>query len=222
MSQNKVINETINFWQAAKNNYLNIPDDLNKNFKLFLDTMNVDAYIDFKNKRVLVAIKGTNPTSLTDLFADLKIGLSDLENSSRFQNDSGWFERILQRYPPEEGFQYFMTGHSLGGAIVTELMRKYPFVKFAKTFNSAVQKQDYLPESENKIHKVYNEKDLLYNGSKMLPFIYPGKKFKNKTVVKYNNKQFKSFFDYFKPSWYKAHALESVVENKPISSNSTF
>lgn len=66
-------------------------------------------------------LKGTVPTSMGDLYADYKIAWNNLQAS-----------------------------HSLGGAIVNEFIRRYPFIKYATTFNGASQPQDIKIQNNDK------------------------------------------------------------------------
>ena len=189
---------------AAKQSYKEDPEDLEHDglkAELVLDTKNVDAHVDFDAKIVIASFKGTNVSSWNDLIADARLVFSDLKNATRFQSDHGYFKRILQRHP-HPMFKCFMASHSLGGATSTELQRMYPFVAFSKTFNPAVQPRiDFKTEEDMNMLRVYNELDPLHK-------IFGGRRFKKKRVVECKSK-ITNFLDYFKPSFLKAHNIQS-------------
>ncbi len=69
-------------------------------------------YVRESTKEVVVAFRGTQPTSFNDLTADLKIAIGLLPN----QCSSAWrlFEQTLEQYA---SYDITLTGHSLGGAL---------------------------------------------------------------------------------------------------------
>lgn len=103
-------------------------------------------------KRVF-AIRGIRPTSVSDLKACLSLVTNDLTSTERFKSD---LEFIKKNHPKKTDF---LTGHSLGGAIVDELLHRKMF-NSAITFNPAIELQ-YLRNSGNQ--RYYNPTDFLYN-----------------------------------------------------------
>ena len=185
---------------AAKQNHQQDPKDMGE-AKVVLDTVNVDAHVDFDDNIVIVAFKGTNVSSWNDLMADVRLVFSDLKNATRFQSDHGWFKRTLQRCPHPQ-FRCFMASHSLGGAIASELQRMHPFVVFSKSFNPALQcRKDFQTEDAMNILRVHNERDPLCK-------IFGGRRLKKKRLVQCKSK-IRSFIDHFKPSILKAHSIQS-------------
>ena len=78
------------------------------------------AYSPRKNKVIFVD-NGTNPTSIKDLYTDLAgIGLSRLQSTSRYKQDYTAYLKAKEKY---KDAPITLVGHSLGGAIVTNLVK---------------------------------------------------------------------------------------------------
>eukprot|EP00466_Bigelowiella_natans_P009752 jgi/Bigna1/137811/aug1.41_g12519 len=143
-----------------------------------------DYYIDEKLKVILITIRGTVPTSMGDLYADYKIAWNNLQAS-----------------------------HSLGGAIVNEFIRRYPFIKYATTFNGASQPQDIKIQNNDKVKRIYINKDFLYR-------LNNGYRYDRLKVLKYNPEQVRGFFNWIKrrvdptPTMIKAHSLDQPAFRK--------
>ncbi len=84
----------------------------------------MQAAVFTKGQKTVVAFKGTTPTQVSDLVADLKIGTGF--NTSYFSAA----ERFTQQYANVPDL--VVTGHSLGGAIAQTVgnRRRIPFVSF--------------------------------------------------------------------------------------------
>ena len=197
------------FYRGAKNSYImnpKVPPNLDENFKLKVNGTYIDAYVDEQTKRVMITTRGTRPTDVSDVWADLKIGFNNLESSWRFKNDDDKVKKIIKLYPPNQ-HRYYISGHSLGGALVSALMRKYPFIRYGVAFNGATQARKDLPPNQNpKIKYIYVDEDFLYRFNR-------GYKHNPKTALKCKPEQTKSWFGWFKqrldptPTMLKAHSL---------------
>ena len=84
----------------------------------------LQAGVFARGTEIVVAFKGTTPTQVNDLIADLKLGVG--MNTTYFSEA----EEFVQRYASEGNVT--VTGHSLGGAIaqVVGNRRELPFTTF--------------------------------------------------------------------------------------------
>ena len=200
------------YYIGSVNSYKQKPTDINQNLKLKYNSDTFDVYIDEKLKVILITIRGTKPTSMGDLYADYKIAWNNLQASNRFKTDIKRMDEIIKQYKPSQ-YLYFITGHSLGGAIVNEFIRRYPFIKYATTFNGASQPQDIKIQNNDKVKRIYINKDFLYRFNN-------GYRYDRLKVLKYNPEQVRSFFDFVKrrfdytPTMLKAHSLDQPAFRK--------
>jgi pimeloyl-ACP methyl ester carboxylesterase len=149
---------------------------------LFEDTYYTKVWnlIEGKGRKesVLIAIKGTEDKS--DWIYNLgEIPFDALKDGYRYKQSVKDLQRTFQAFPPEFT-EYYLTGHSLGSAIGTQLMRDYPFIKSAVIFNSASQPSDFKIPQYNRVKRVFQSGDPLYNLKVMG---YDPKTFQNKEVI---------------------------------------
>lgn len=130
-----------------------------------------------KGNEIVIAVRGTNPTDGDDLKADGLIAIGGLPSSARFQKDLRIIKEFQNKYPISQ-YSYSGVGHSLGGAIVDELI-KQKLIRDGWTYNPAVNIGDFKKAIPN--HRVYMDADPLY---KMM-----GKHTKNPEVRKYKPKK---------------------------------
>lgn len=92
--------------------------------------------LDKDNKRV-ISIKGTDPKNASDLLSDAQLALGLQKSNIQFRQRKNDIKNIIRREPNKE---YYLTGHSLGGSILTNAISSSPSimrnVKKAYTFNS--------------------------------------------------------------------------------------
>jgi hypothetical protein len=156
----------------------------------------MNAYTDAKKRKIIVSVRGTKLSDLRDIKADASIPLNKLVGSERYKSDTKTMRALMQKYSPDQ-WDYVLTGHSLGGAIVSALTREYPVLGIASsrhkalTYNSALQPEDLVARTSVKRH--YASDDPLY---KTGGFLAPG------TVV--TNKRAKS-----ERTFLRAHALDN-------------
>lgn len=154
------------FFKAAKESYQANPAQSIDGFELVVNTATFDAYLNDQTKTLLVSARGTADTQ--DIKADAALALNALPSTSRYQQDRRVMDSIVARYPPSQ-YSYYITGHSLGGAIDNQLKRDYPFIKEAVEFNPAFQPKD-LVYRQGGIKRYYTKTDFLYKlGGKFLP-----------------------------------------------------
>lgn len=105
---------------------------------------------------IMIGVRGT--ADAADAVADAKIAGGQLETDQRWLSDKATVEQFQQQYPQSE-YNYYATGHSLGGALV-DLLLKYKFVKQGVSWNPAVQTAFYDAPNHKRI---YISEDPLYN-----------------------------------------------------------
>lgn len=162
------------FLQLVKTSYLPTPPTQLEGFQLAVNTPTVDAFVNEATKSVVLTLRGTVPTDKKDLVADANIPLNRLAKTERYIQDRAIVEQILQRYPPDQ-YEIYLTGHSLGGALVNQLKRDFPMLKDAQTYNAAFQPYDLLRQQSGQIKRKYVSTDPLYK--------LGGRFFQNVTVV---------------------------------------
>ena len=135
-------------------------------YKLVEQTPTLRFYVDDAAKTVVVGIRGTQKTDINDLAADVSLALGNLEQSTRFKNDLAALKSFQARYPPSE-WDYYGSGHSLGGAILDSFLDLH-LLKSGLSYNAAVQPQ-HLRDASLPIDRIYAENDPLYALAK--PFL---------------------------------------------------
>lgn len=187
------------FYKATKYTYDKKAPDVIDGYNKIFDGETIDAFL--KGNEIIIGVRGTT-LNLNDLKADVNIVSNNLKNSKRFQKDLEQFKNIVVNYPPEN-YTYYMSGHSLGGAVVAEFKRMFPFIKDSIVYNSASQPVDLSNQDPNIKYK-YIDKDILYN--------ITGKAIKNKEVFPFEGIKPKSFFGRIgaslTPTPIQAHKLE--------------
>jgi len=163
------------FFKVAKEEYNTNPPQIIDNFKLVYSSPTIHIYLDENGKTILLSFRGTVPTNKDDLLADASIVINRLYYSNRFKNDKEQIQKIFQKYPPNK-YEYYVTGHSLGGAITNSIIREYPNnIKYAITYNPAFQPYDIISQQNKKIKRLYTPDDGLYK--------LGGRLFSNVTLV---------------------------------------
>jgi hypothetical protein len=156
----------IEFFKVAKETYKAKAPSKIENFVLIRDTATFDAYLNEKTKTILIGVRGTK--DFNDLKADASLPFNQLTNTVRYQQDKAILEEIARSYSPAV-YSYYLSGHSLGGAIDTQLKRDFPFLKDSVQFNPAYQLKD-LQSSPSDIQRFYTKTDFLYRlGGYALP-----------------------------------------------------
>jgi hypothetical protein len=141
--------------QIAKATYqTNAPKTIGP-FALVKETPTLKFYR--ANDTIVVGIRGTNPTDTSDLKADLTIPFNGLANSARFKKDVADIKSAYSAFHPDE-YDYYGVGHSLGGAIMDELI-EMGLLDEGVSYNGAVQPKH---QSNTKNQRNYHSGDLLY------------------------------------------------------------
>jgi hypothetical protein len=189
------------YYKSAKSSYENKAYNQIDGYVNIYDGSTIDAFLNDNVKEIVIGIKGTT-LNMKDLIADVKLIGNNLKYSDRYKKDLDQFKQILLQYPPNE-YSYYITGHSLGGAIVKQLKKDFQFIKEGMTFNSASQPSDLVNQDKN-IKDNYIDKDFLYN--------LTGRFIKNKRVYPYKAKPTSGVMGWLKqkatPTPINAHKLD--------------
>lgn len=113
-----------------------------------------------KGNEIIIGVRGTQ--DLGDVITDLTLGASSkayLRATPRLRDDVAEIKRFQQQYPTSE-YHYSGVGHSLGGALVDELIDQN-LISEGRSYNAAVHRADLYKKSL-KNTRVYNEMDPLY------------------------------------------------------------
>ena len=96
-----------------------------------------------KGDKHIVSVKGTEPTNFKDLVSDFKIAVGLTNKDKQFKNRRKQVKEIYKTIP--ENHQVNLTGHSLGGSIVTSMMAKSKSIRDktdkVDTYNAGYTKQ---------------------------------------------------------------------------------
>ena len=128
-------------------------------WKPILRTKYLACYKNEQTKTILCALRGTDPKDTGDLVADIGIALGSLKVSARYKSDRSGIIALQKAYTQNEWW-YIGVGHSLGGAILDELLKE-GLLKEGVSFNPAVSKEDYNKPTTNR--RIYLSTDPLYN-----------------------------------------------------------
>jgi hypothetical protein len=146
------------FFDVAKQSYSTNPAKEIDGFTLLRDTPTMDAYI--KGQDILLGVRGTKLSDFADIKADASLPLNLLTRTARYDKDRAFVLRLMREYPMDR-YNYYLSGHSLGGAIETQLKREFPRMKYAVEYNPAFQPRDYISPVPG-IQRIYTSSDFLY------------------------------------------------------------
>ena len=150
----------------------------------------------------VVAIRGTS--DFTDFKAWIPTIWNGLEGTNRWAKDYNDLMQFQERYPPHE-YTYYGVGHSLGGEILDQFLKK-GMIEAGISYNPAIQTGDIRDaELAKKNYRIYASGDPLYK--LMGRFNHPSEVRQSPT----------SWYDTFKPffmdmySGYKQHILSNPL-----------
>ena len=121
-------------------------------------TPTLRAYLSPDGTTILLAVRGTNPTDLRDIAADLSIPANGLSASLRYRLDHATVRGLMAKYPTQT---FVTTGHSLGSAVALQLAKDFPRIKSGVAFNGALQPSDLIFQRPG-FKEIYNSNDPLY------------------------------------------------------------
>jgi len=142
-------------FDVARSAYKPIAENTIKEWNLIQETPTLKLYENPFDRKVLVAIRGTNPTDVKDLYADILIPFNGVKNSNRYKEDAEQVRRWHYMYPSHH---WYGVGHSLGGSILDALIDDGLLEK-GLSYNPAVEPQH---SQSTKNTRIYKEGDPLY------------------------------------------------------------
>ena len=114
-----------------------IKSELPEGYRVNYGLSNRGVMVAEKGNQSIISVKGTHPTNKSDLLSDLQLALGLHKSNIQFRERKNEIKNIMRRNPERE---YYLTGHSLGGSIITNALASSPSilrnVKKAYTFNS--------------------------------------------------------------------------------------
>jgi len=149
------------FLDIVKTSYATAPPKLVSDFELVFASPTVDAWVNEPRKTIVVSVRGTNIKDKQDIYADASLTVNALVKTPRYQTDKKAVQDIMGRYNPQT-YEYYLVGHSLGGAIINQLMRDFPQFKYGMEYNPAFQPYDLISQQRGKVFRNYTDKDPLY------------------------------------------------------------
>tara|TARA_Y100000590_G_C15449968_1_gene912309 strand:- start:60 stop:830 length:771 start_codon:yes stop_codon:yes gene_type:complete len=99
----------------------------------YIDVEGAQAYLCYNNKDLVITCRGTEPTEMNDIMADLEVFKSDSVTGTKIHQ--GFKEEVDKIYDVVEELvelngemkNIWVTGHSLGGAMATILAQRLEF-----------------------------------------------------------------------------------------------
>jgi len=146
------------FYNVAEQSYVVNPAKTLDGFVLLRDSPTMDAYINQKDRVIMLGVRGTKLTDKADLQADAALPFGRLVDTPRYKTDKQFVMTLRRQYP---FYSIYLAGHSLGGAIINQLKRDSPYLKDAVEYNPAFQPRD-LTQQGSGIKRLYVSTDPLY------------------------------------------------------------
>ena len=114
-----------------------IKNDLPSDFYVNYGLSNRGVMVAERGNQRVISVKGTDPSSKSDILSDLQLALGLHKSNIQFRQRKNEIKNIMRREPDKE---YYLAGHSLGGSIITNALSSSPSIlrntKKAYTFNS--------------------------------------------------------------------------------------
>jgi hypothetical protein len=187
----------------ADNSYKSTSDEMKDipGFTLKFKSPTLVIYQKDGENVMVIGVRGT--ADFRDFRAWFSTAFNVIPDSQRFKEDIAEVSKFQQQYPLAS-FTYYATGHSLGGTLIDELIKK-GMVKEARTYNPAIETDD-IPNValSQKNHRIYADGDPLY--------LLQGR-YDNPTEVRKSYKYYPSSMYDFVPGYdkYKQHVLANPV-----------
>ncbi len=187
----------------ADNSYKGTSDEMKDiaGYTLKLKTPTLVIYQKDGENVMVIGVRGT--ADFRDFRAWFSTAFNVIPDSQRFKEDIAEISKFQQQYPLSS-FTYYATGHSLGGTLIDELIKK-GMVKEARTYNPAIETDD-IPNValSQKNHRIYADGDPLY--------LLQGR-YDNPTEVRKSYKYYPASVMDFVPGYdkYKQHVLANPV-----------
>jgi alpha-beta hydrolase superfamily lysophospholipase len=110
-------------------------------------------------KDIVIGVRGMRMLDPNDYLTDAELAQNNLAETPKYQSAKGFVNDVILGFPESA---IYLSGHSLGGAIATQLKRDFPQIKFVIEFNPAFQPKDVFASPPG-ILRIYQSKDWIYN-----------------------------------------------------------
>ena len=168
-------------YDVARSAYKPMGTHTIKEWNLIAETPTLKLYENQYEHKCVVAIRGTKPTDIKDIYADITIPFNGIKNSSRYKQDADQIRKWKFMFPSHH---WYGVGHSLGGALLDEFISD-GLLESGLSYNPAVQPQH---SQSDKNTRIYQEGDPLY--------ALMGKNAKHSDVVKQSGSLYNLIYDY--------------------------
>jgi hypothetical protein len=148
--------EELNFVQQMAKQSYNITDPKENINNWILKKWTPTMKFWMKGKNVIVGVRGTKTTE--DVMTWVTIPLNTLDTTTVYKRDKAAVQQFQQQYPQNK-YTYYAVGHSLGGAIIDNLIRA-GLIKEAISYNPAIETRDINAGLPNR--RIYYGNDPLY------------------------------------------------------------
>jgi hypothetical protein len=129
-------------------------------YKVVLKTPTITIYRDDYFDSFVVAVRGT--ADFTDFKAWLPTAMNTVTNTDRWERDFDTLSNFQEKYPPDQ-YIYYGVGHSLGGAIIDQFIKR-GMIQKGRSYNPAIQVGDIRDGDLAKMNaRIYASADPLYN-----------------------------------------------------------
>jgi hypothetical protein len=123
-------------------------------YRLVINYSNDRVKIYTKGNELVFSVRGTDIRNINDIVADVNIFYNRLSEDRIYQSIKSQLEFLLSQKILRK---YTLVGHSLGGAIVTELLLEFPDqIDSVYTFNSGIGYYKFVENIKNKLKCLVN------------------------------------------------------------------
>ena len=155
-STTKQMNEKV-FYEAVRQTYKSPRLTEIDGFRLLKQNENMTAYGNGKD--IIIGVRGMRMLDPNDYLTDVELAQNNLADTPKYQSSKRFVNEVFLEYPESN---VYLSGHSLGGAIATQLKRDFPQIKYVIEFNPAFQPKDIFA-SPSGILRIYQSRDWIYN-----------------------------------------------------------
>jgi alpha-beta hydrolase superfamily lysophospholipase len=110
-------------------------------------------------KDIVIGVRGMRMLDPNDYATDIELAQNNLASTPKYQSAKRFVNDIILKNPNSN---IFLSGHSLGGAIATQLKRDFSKIQYVVEFNPAFQPMDIFASPKG-ILRIYGSKDWIYN-----------------------------------------------------------
>jgi len=144
------------FYEAVRQTYKSPRLTEIDGFRLLKQNENMTAYGNGTD--IVIGVRGMRMLDPNDYLTDVELAQNNLAATPKYQSSKRFVNEVFLQYPEAN---VYLSGHSLGGAIATQLKRDFPQIKYVIEFNPAFQPKDVFASASG-ILRIYGNKDWIY------------------------------------------------------------